>query len=109
MSRRVIYSAAACGLVLFLGLGVFVAWLTGEIDWWRARAHGSHHEYMLYLTRFPDGWHNEEAVRRVVEIDEAAWAQASAENTADAYRRYLELCPGGLYSEQATARVSAGR
>jgi hypothetical protein len=109
MSRRVIYIAAASGLVAFLGLGVFAAWLTGEIDWWRARADGSQSAYLRFASRFTNSWHTEEAVRRIVAMDEAAWTQASTENTVDSYRRYLEQCPHGIHGEQATARVVAGR
>ena len=69
----------------------------------------------LYLDRYPDGLHSDEAKAALADIvaaereaaDTEAWTVAVGENTADSYRAYLADFPDGLYADVARARVEA--
>jgi hypothetical protein len=112
-ARRIGPVVGALILVALLSLAAFLAWTTGEIDWWRANADGGKTPLIMFVIRFPHSWRTEGALVRIAAMidreDEDAWKHAESMRTAEGYREYLAKFPSGHWSEEATSRLEVIR
>ena len=86
--------------------------------YWQVTGQGSTEDGLrLYLDRYPDGLHAEEAEARLDEYeraarseaearDRAAWDAVRSVDTVAAYEDYLNEYPNGAFTEQARARIA---